>query len=65
MTAEKLARLIHDGFQRRYCELNSWMRNISSLPWDELPEWHRLMMIATCAEVLEEMAKKQTLWGEL
>jgi hypothetical protein len=55
MTAEELARLFHDTYERLAPKYEYDTRPESATPWDELPEKNRRLMIATCAEVLRKL----------
>jgi hypothetical protein len=52
VTAEKLAQLFHETYERLAPGFSYETRKASAKPWLEVPEQNRKLMIATCAEVL-------------
>jgi hypothetical protein len=55
MTAEELARLFHETYERLAPEYDYETRPESATPWEQVPEANRRLMIATCAEVLRKL----------
>jgi hypothetical protein len=55
MTAEELARLFHETYERLAPQYDYETRPESATPWDEVPEHNRKLMIATAAEVLRKL----------
>jgi hypothetical protein len=55
MTAEELARLFHETYERLAPEYQYETREDSAVPWDEVPEDNKALMIATCTEVLRKL----------
>lgn len=53
-TAEQLARLFHEAYERLAPDYGYSTRKASAKPWAEVPEQNRLLMIATCAAILAE-----------
>jgi hypothetical protein len=54
-TAEEVARLFHEAYERLAPEHGYRTREASAKPWDEVPEGNRNLMIATAAEVLRQL----------
>jgi hypothetical protein len=54
-TAEEVARLFHEAYERLAPEHGYRTRKASAKPWDEVPEDNRNLMIATAAEVLRQL----------
>jgi hypothetical protein len=55
MTAEELARFFHETYERLSPQYEYETREDSAVPWDEVPEDNKRLMIATCAEVLRKL----------
>ena len=55
MTAEQLARLFHGTYERLAPQFGYRTRPASAKRWENVPEQNRLLMIATCAEVLRKL----------
>jgi hypothetical protein len=55
MNAEQLARLFHETYERLAAEQDYETRPESAVPWDEVPENNRRLMVATAAEVLRAL----------
>jgi len=51
--AERLARLFHETYERLAPEYGYKTREASAVPWEQVPERNRALMVATCAELLE------------
>lgn len=51
MSAEQLAQLFHETYERLAPSLGYVTRKESAVPWAEVPEKNRILMIATCREV--------------
>jgi hypothetical protein len=54
-TAEEVARLFHEAYERLAPEHGYRTREASAKSWDEVPEDNRKLMIATAAEVLRQL----------
>jgi hypothetical protein len=52
MTAERLAELFHDTYERLAPSFGYETRKASAVPWADVPEQNRALMVAVCAEVL-------------
>jgi hypothetical protein len=57
MTPEDLAQFIHEQYERLAPAFGYETRNISKLPFDEIPENNRKLMIAVSILVLEKTEK--------
>jgi hypothetical protein len=55
MTAEELARFFHETYERLAPQYKYETREESAVPWDEVPEDNKALMIATAAEVLRKL----------
>lgn len=55
VTAEQLARLFHETYERLAPQHGYETRVASAKPWSEVPANNRALMIATCAHVLDEL----------
>jgi hypothetical protein len=55
-TAEQLAQLFHETYERLAPDHGYRTREESAKPWDDVPAGNRRLMIATCAEVLDALA---------
>jgi hypothetical protein len=55
MTAEELARFFHETYERLAPQYQYETREESAVPWDEVPEDNKALMIATAAEVLRKL----------
>jgi len=59
--AERLARFFHATYERLAPEFAYSTRKASAVPWDQVPENNRNLMIATCRVVLEQLGVRHTL----
>lgn len=57
MTPEELARLFHSTYERLAPDFNYRTREASAVPWDEVPEQNRNLMIAVATEVLAALGE--------
>lgn len=55
MTAEHLAQLFHDNYERLAPEFGYTTRKTSAVPWHEVPEPNKSLMIAVAKNVLREL----------
>lgn len=53
MKAEPLARLFHETYERLAPDYGYRTREASAVPWDEVPERNRSLMIATADHVID------------
>jgi hypothetical protein len=53
--AEELARRFHEAYERLAPVFNYQTRRETAVPWDEVPEQNKRLMIAVCAELLAQM----------
>jgi hypothetical protein len=56
LAAVDLARLFHEEYERLAPNFGYSTREASAVPWDDVPETNRNLMVATAAAVIE------TLW---
>jgi hypothetical protein len=55
VTAEELARLFHDTYERLAPEFGYRTREDSAVPWEDVPAANKALMVATCEHVLAEL----------
>ena len=55
MNAEQLAQLFHDHYERLAPEFGYSTRKTSAVPWSEVPEPNKSLMIAVAKNVLREL----------
>jgi hypothetical protein len=55
MTAEELAQLFHETYERVAKEVGYKTRDESAVPWEQVPEDNKRVMITTAAEVLRKL----------
>jgi hypothetical protein len=58
--AEQLARLFHETYERLAPLFGYETREASAVPWEEVPESNKKLMIAVCAELLT--TRREFLW---
>lgn len=58
--AEELARRFHDEYERLAPEFGYETRPESAVPWDQVPENNRALMVAVCETILTEEAISPT-----
>jgi len=51
--AERLAKRFHETYERLAPQYNYKTRKESAVPWDEVPESNKSLMIAVCKELIE------------
>lgn len=51
--AEALAQRFHETYERLAPQFGYQTRRVSAVPWADVPEQNRALMIAVCAELLE------------
>jgi hypothetical protein len=57
MTPEELAQLFHETYERLAPEHNYQTRKASAVPWSDVPENNKNLMIAVAGEVLNAVNK--------
>jgi hypothetical protein len=55
LTAEELARAFHETYERLAPEFGYETRRESAVPWEEVPENNKRLMIAVCEELLNRV----------
>ncbi len=53
--AEELARAFHESYERLAPQYNYRTRRGSAVPWEDVPESNRRLMIATAGEVINRI----------
>lgn len=53
LTPEQLARDFHEAYERLAPEFGYKTRKESAVPWKEVPEQNRQLMIAVAAEIIQ------------
>ena len=59
MNAEQLAQLFHDHYERLAPEFGYSTRKTSAVPWSEVPEPNKSLMIAVAKNVLRELGVEE------
>jgi hypothetical protein len=59
MTAEQLAQKFHEIYEELAPSHGYETRKESAVPWEEVPEKNRNLMIAVCARIKLELEKEQ------
>lgn len=54
-TAEQMARMFHEHYERLAPQYGYHTREASAVPWADVPSDNKQLMIATAAAVMEEM----------
>jgi len=60
MRHEELAQLFHETYERLAPAFGYRTREESAVPWDEVPDGNRSLMIAVAREVNEALAAEHT-----
>lgn len=55
MTAEELAQLFHETYERLAPSFRYKTREASAKPWAEVPEQNKKLMTAVCEEVMDRL----------
>jgi hypothetical protein len=55
LAAADLARLFHEHYERLAPRFSYETRTATAVPWEEVPENNRDLMVATAAAVIEEL----------
>jgi hypothetical protein len=50
--AEELARLFHETYERLAPDFGYKTREASAVPWENVPDQNKALMVAVCAEIL-------------
>lgn len=58
MTAEQLAQLFHETYERLAPNFGYETRKESAVPWLDVPEKNKRLMIAVAEDILREQAKE-------
>lgn len=56
--AEYVARLFHETYERLAPKFGYETRKASAVPWGQVPEQNKTLMIAVAGEVLKELCKR-------
>jgi len=59
MTAEQLAQIFHDHYERLAPEFGYTSRKTSAVPWKDVPEPNKSLMIAVARLVLRDLGIKE------
>jgi hypothetical protein len=59
VTAEELARFFHETYERLAPDYGYKTREESAVPWEDVPQDNKALMIATCGEVLQRLGADQ------
>lgn len=57
VTAEELARFFHETYERLAPEHGYETRKATAVPWEDVPENNRQLMIAVCKAVIDKFSK--------
>ncbi len=55
MTPEQVAQLFHETYERLAPEYNYHTRKASAVPWQDVPDTNKRLMIVVAGEVLEAL----------
>ena len=61
MAAEDLARFFHETYERLAPQFGYKTRESSAVPWEEVPENNKHLMVETARHVLEELKRRDLL----
>lgn len=61
MMAEALAQLFHETYERLAPDFGYDTRKASAVPWEEVPEPNKSLMVAVAGEVITELKHKGVL----
>ncbi len=59
-TAEELAQLFHETYERLAPQYGYETRKASAVPWDQVPEENKRLMVAVCDEILTRIDQIET-----
>jgi hypothetical protein len=57
-TASSLAAFFHETYERLAPSFSYKTREASAVPWEDVPENNKNLMIAVCEEVLKELKER-------
>jgi hypothetical protein len=60
MSPEELAQFFHETYERLAPNYGYTTRRSSAVPWEEVPEPNKSLMIAVCERVLEKLNQEET-----
>ena len=55
MTADQLARMFHETYERLAPSHGYETRKDSAVPWENVPQKNKALMTAVCAEILKKL----------
>ena len=55
MTAEGLAKIFHSTYERLAPQYGHTTNRATAVPWDQMPEKQKQLMLAVCTEVLRQI----------
>jgi hypothetical protein len=55
MTPQQLAQLFHETYERLAPDFGYRTRTESAKPWEDVPPYNKALMVATCAEILQQL----------
>ena len=58
LNAHEVAKLFHENYERLAPQFGYETREASSLPWEDVPERNKQLMIATCREVMRVIKRE-------
>lgn len=58
LTPETLARKFHETYERLAPKYSYKTRKASAVPWEDVPQNNKQLMIAVCAEILQGLPKR-------
>lgn len=64
LRAESLARRFHETYEKLAPSFGYETKKDSAVPWEDVPEKNRNLMIATCKSILDERDRIEKLWFE-
>jgi len=59
MSPEELAQFFHETYERLAPNYGYTTRRSSAVPWEEVPEPNKSLMIAVCDRVLEKLNQEE------
>lgn len=59
MSPEELAQFFHETYERLAPNYGYTTRRSSAVPWEEVPEPNKSLMIAVCERVLEKLNQEE------
>jgi len=55
MNPEEMAQVFHEAYERLAPNFSYKTREASAVPWEDVPENNKQLMIAVCAEVIKKL----------